>query len=42
LPEDKTAKNGCHVDLAAARDAVVSEVGWLVALGAKVTHEPRD
>jgi len=43
VPEGKTAKNRCHVDLAAtARDAVLSEVARLVALGAKVIREPKE
>ena len=43
VPEGKTAKNRCHVDLAAnSRDAVVSEVTRLAALGAKVIREPKE
>lgn len=43
VPEEKTAKNRCHVDLAAAdRDDVTAEVTRLVALGAKVIRDPKE
>jgi predicted enzyme related to lactoylglutathione lyase len=43
VPEAKTAKNRCHVDLHAAdRDAVQLEVDRLSALGATVIREPKE
>jgi predicted enzyme related to lactoylglutathione lyase len=43
VPETKTAKNRCHVDLSAAdRDGVNSEVERLTALGATVIRAPKE
>lgn len=43
VPEPKTAKNRCHVDLhAESRDAVASEVARLVALGATVLRPAQE
>jgi predicted enzyme related to lactoylglutathione lyase len=43
VPEPKTAKNRCHVDLHAEdRDAVALEVERLVALGATVIRPPKE
>jgi predicted enzyme related to lactoylglutathione lyase len=43
VPEAKTAKNRCHVDLRAAdRAAVTAEVERLTALGAIVIRDPKE
>jgi predicted enzyme related to lactoylglutathione lyase len=43
VPEPKTAKNRCHVDLHAPdRDGVQTEVDRLVALGATVIRDPKE
>lgn len=43
VPEPKTAKNRCHVDLhTESRDAVQSEADRLVALGATVIRTPKE
>jgi hypothetical protein len=43
VPEPKTAKNRCHVDLRAAdREAVHAEVERLAALGATVIRAPKE
>jgi predicted enzyme related to lactoylglutathione lyase len=43
VPEPKTAKNRCHLDLqAASRDDVHAEVARLEALGAKVIRTPQE
>jgi predicted enzyme related to lactoylglutathione lyase len=43
VPEAKTAKNRCHVDLAAeSREAVATEIARLTALGATVIWDPKE
>jgi len=43
VPEPRTVKNRCHVDLHAAdRPSVQTEVDRLVALGATVVREPKE
>jgi predicted enzyme related to lactoylglutathione lyase len=43
VPEPKTAKNRCHVDLhAPSRDAVQTEADRLVTLGATITRQPKE
>ncbi len=43
MPEPKTAKNRCHVDLAADdRPSVQTEVTRLKALGAKLIRPPQE
>ncbi|HEY8546328.1 MAG TPA: VOC family protein [Acidimicrobiales bacterium] len=43
VPEPKTAKNRCHVDLHAPdRDAVQTEVDRLLALGATLIRAPKE
>lgn len=43
VPEPKTAKNRCHVDLhAESRDAVQSETDRLVGLGATLLRAPKE
>ena len=43
VPESKTAKNRCHVDLHTDdRDAVTSEAERLVALGATMIRPPKE
>jgi len=43
VPEAKTAKNRCHVDLhAESREAVAEELARLEALGAKVIRDPKE
>ena len=43
VPEPKTAKNRCHVDLhAESREAVPAEVDRLTALGATVVRDPKE
>lgn len=43
VPETKTAKNRCHVDLhTESRDAVPVEVDRLVALGATIIRDPKE
>jgi len=43
VPEPKTAKNRCHVDLHTdSRDAVQTETDRLLALGATLVRAPKD
>jgi predicted enzyme related to lactoylglutathione lyase len=43
VPEPKTAKNRCHVDLhAESREAVATEVDRLTALGATMIRPPKE
>lgn len=43
VPEAKTAKNRCHIDLhVASRDAVQPEVDRLVGLGATMIRPPKE
>ncbi len=43
VPEQKTAKNRCHVDLhTESREAVQTEADRLVALGATIIRDPKE